>query len=146
MSGVSDSATTVPAAALPAWLIGEWSIERDIDDGRGAFDGTATFTEQPDGAVRWSEDGTMRLDAFTGPVTRVLFLHPAAPWEVRFDDGNLFHPLDLSEGRCEVEHLCGPDVYRGLYEPVSSDEFLVRWAVTGPGRDDTIVSRYRRLR
>lgn len=148
MWGVNVLPTTVAANALPAWLAGEWDVDRDIDRGRGAFTGTATFGETPesDGSVRWHESGTMRLDAFTGATTRTLFLHPGEPWEVRFDDGLPFHPLDLSTGRAEVEHLCGPDVYRGEFELVGDDEFLVRWVVTGPGRDDVIVSRYRRRR
>jgi hypothetical protein len=145
MQPVTAPSFRVPASELPAWLAGDWSVERDINAGRGAFAGTATFTEQPDGTLRWSEDGTMRLDAFTGPATRVLVVHPATPWEVRFDDGNPFHPLDLAEGACTVEHLCGPDIYRGVYDPISADELVVRWAISGPGRDDTIVSRYQRL-
>lgn len=142
---VSSSSTCIPAAALPAWLAGEWSVERDIDGGRGRFTGTATFApDGPDGAVRWSEEGDLELDGHRGTARRVLFLHPGEPWEVRFDDGLPFHPLDLSGGPCSVVHLCGPDTYRGTYDPRSDDELVVSWSVTGPGRDDTIVSRYRR--
>lgn len=142
---MSVSSISVPAPALPGWLQGRWSIDRDIDDGRGTYTGTAVFTPEPGGGLRWSEEGRLELDGYTGQATRVLFLRPGEPWEVHFDDEAPFHPLDLSAGSFDAVHLCGADTYRGTYDPVSGDELIVRWAVTGPGRDDTIVSRYRRL-
>ncbi|MDQ8043671.1 MAG: DUF6314 family protein [Solirubrobacteraceae bacterium] len=145
MSSVPAEPFRVDPADLPAWLAGTWSVDRDINDGQGAFTGTATFEPQPGGTVRWAEEGSLQLGDFTGPATRVLFLHPADPWEVRFDDGRLFHPLDLSGGGFAAEHPCGPDLYRGTYDPRSDDELLVHWHVTGPGREDDIVSRYRRV-
>lgn len=66
-------------------------------------------------------------------------------WQVNFDDGRPFHPLDLRAGRADVEHLCGPDTYRGAYEVTGPAAFTTRWHVTGPGRDDTIVTAYRKL-
>jgi hypothetical protein len=144
MLSVTVSLISVPDLALPAWLAGTWSVERDIDGGRGAFTGTADFSPEPDGTLRWSEVGRLQMDGYEGAATRVLVLHPGAPWQVRFDDGRLFHELDLARGLCAVEHLCGPDVYRGIYTVAGDAEFVVRWAVAGPGRDDTIVSRYQR--
>jgi hypothetical protein len=142
---VPVSTTYVAAGALPGWLAGAWSIERDINAGDGSFTGTATFTAQPDGTVRWSEEGQVQLNGYAGPATRVLLVHPASPWEVRFDDGRLFHEFDLATGSCSVEHLCGPDIYRGTFTVVGDDELLVAWEVTGPGRADAITSRYRRV-
>lgn len=65
---------------------------------------------------------------------------------MRFDDGRPFHPLDLRAGRADVEHLCGSDTYRGTYVVAGAEAFSTRWRVTGPGRDDAIVTAYRKLR
>ena len=135
----------LPVADLTAWLAGRWSVSRTVNGDAGAFTGTAAF-EPDDGALRWHETGELRLDDYVGAARRTLAIHPTADgWEVRFDDGRLFHPLQLRDGHCEVEHLCGPDTYRGRFDVDAETAFTVRWHVVGPGRDDVIVSHYTRL-
>jgi hypothetical protein len=129
---------------LVAFLCGEWSVRRVINDGADGFTGTASFSARGD-ALRWSERGRLRLAGYAGPARRTYLIVPdGEAWAVRFDDGRPFHPLDLRRGHAEVEHLCGPDTYRGVYDVAGADRFSVTWVVTGPGRADTIVSDYRR--
>ena len=135
---------------LASWLTGQWSVNRAINDHPGAFEGAATFIADGDGRMTWHETGRLCLDAYDGTASRTLAIVPAPGvsadiWEVRFADGRFFHPLDLTTGRCDVEHLCGPDVYAGAYTVLGQDELSVLWRVRGPGRDDTIASRYQRL-
>ena len=138
-------------ADLAAWLSGHWTVHRTINGDTAAsgghFDGTAQFTVTADGVIAWEEHGQLTLGSHAGPARRALSLHPAADrWEVRFDDGRPFHDLDLRAGTWTAEHLCGADVYRGMFSTDNGrpGHFTITWRVTGPGRDDTIVSDYRR--
>ncbi|MBV9817571.1 MAG: hypothetical protein JOZ07_04395 [Solirubrobacterales bacterium] len=134
------------AGDLIRWLSGAWSLRRAINDDPEAFVGEATFTVERDGA-RWHETGRLRLDGHVGPASRTLLVVPAGDaWAVRFEDDRPFHPLDLRDGRCEVEHPCGADRYLGTYTCLGDDELRVAWRVTGPSRDDTILTHYRRHR
>lgn len=127
---------------LGSWLAGEWSVQRYISGGRGTFRGRASFTPRQDGTTRWHEAGQLVLDGHEGPASRTLTLDPDG--QVRFDDGRPFHRLDLATGRCEAEHLCAPDTYRGTFEVLDDATLIVTWRVRGPGRDDTIRSHYTR--
>jgi hypothetical protein len=127
-------------------LIGTWTVERRLHDRRsgqaGDFTGTAAF--EPDGeGLRWVEAGTIRFAAHEGPAGRRLAIVPAGGgWVVEFADGRPFHPLDLAGG--PVEHLCGADRYAGSYDLRDPDTLEVRWRVTGPHKDLTIETTYRR--
>jgi hypothetical protein len=90
-------------------------------------------------------------------------------WEVTFEDGRPFHPWPdpetverhrsaagasgdaCTEGRARTSgtdfvHVCTPDLYRGvLVEPVGTDEWTLRWDVTGPRKDYVMTTRYTRL-
>lgn len=138
----------IPIADPVAHLAGTWDVVRQLedrhDDVRGTFRGTAAFV--PDGAgLRWSEEGVLCLGRYAGPARRELAIVPAGDgWEVRFADGRPFHPLALTTGRAEVEHPCGEDHYAGAYESDGPDVVLVRWDVTGPRADATILTRYTR--
>ena len=130
--------------SLVAWLTGAWSVDRVINGGTGRFAGTATF-EPCEAGLSWHERGRLRLGGYDGEAHRsYLIVADGDIFQVRFDDGRPFDPLYLRSGRAEVEHLCGPDTYRGVYEIDGSDAFAVTWTVTGPGRADTIASDYRR--
>jgi hypothetical protein len=142
--GVSSTRLT----ALPDWLNGHWRVRRTINDGGDRFTGNARFVALQDGRTRWEEDGELCLGEYRGPARRTLLIEPAgAPgtWLVRFDDERPFHELDLRGARWEAEHLCGPDVYRGVFEVLSDSRLAVTWRVTGPGREDRIASDYRRV-
>jgi hypothetical protein len=143
-----------PASALPvtdpvAFLAGTWQVDRDlheaVGDRSGRFVGTAAFVPE-DGGLRWTETGDARLGDYSGSASRVLLVRPTplGGWEVRFDDGRFFHPLDLADGRGCVDHPCGEDHYRGEIRVESTDRFVIAWRVHGPRKDQTIVSRYTR--
>jgi hypothetical protein len=137
---------TPAPAELDGWLRGEWEITRQINGGAGRFEGRARFTSDPatPGVTLWHEQGWLRLGAHDGPAARTLRIEPApdGAWQVRFADGRPFHPLELAGGSWDVTHLCGADVYRGHFEVQHDDRFTVTWRVTGPHKDDVIVSVY----
>lgn len=131
---------------LVAFLAGRWTVDRHLFEGetRGTFAGVAEFTRDGDGLV-WDERGRLRWQRYDGEAYRRLLVAPVEDgWEVRFDDGRLFHPIDLGAGRFEAFHPCGEDLYEGTYRVVGQDELLVRWLMRGPRTDQEIISRYRR--
>ncbi|ADB50931.1 DUF6314 family protein [Conexibacter woesei] len=167
----------VAVADLPAFLTGRWTLERTIDDRRagrrGRASGEARFEPLDAGAgasgvgasgvgasgaasggLRWIEHGTVQIGDFAGEFSRELAIVPDGDaWLVRFDDGRPFHPLDLREGRCLVDHPCGADAYAGALRAFETPagpagpagpELEVDWRVTGPAKDQRIVTRYRR--
>jgi hypothetical protein len=58
-----------------------------------------------------------------------------------FADGSPFHPWVVNE---PVVHPCAADTYRGEVTVVGPDELLITWDVTGPTKNQLIVSRLRR--
>lgn len=147
----------------PLRLVGTWRFLREIrhDDGAAyTADGEAWFSREDDGRVRWAEQGTLRWDGGSTPVTRTLFLVREAEsdggvvpdgvtdaeattgWRVTFEDGRDFHPWTAGA----VEHLCGRDLYAGgvtvATDPAPAWE--LRWRVTGLEKAYLLHTRYTR--
>ena len=147
-----------PVADLRAYLLGAWEIRRALDDRRngqhGSFEGQATFIPGDENTLAYREEGCLELGGFeTLAHQSYLYAFPAphrAPHrapnraEVRFADGRLFHPLDLSDGRWSAEHLCGADLYRGRFRAEGAERWSVLWTVTGPRKDQALESFFTR--
>jgi hypothetical protein len=91
-------------------------------------------------SVRWLEEGRLEWDGAVLPVTRELRLTPDEDgWQVRFADGRPFHPWRPGD---VVTHPCRADLYRGV---ISADPLCRRlrvlWDVTGPDKDQRIITR-----
>lgn len=139
------------ARDLRTYLRGTWQLGRMIEDRRagqtGSFIGQAVFEDDENGGLRYEETGTLRIGGHEGPASRVYlyrFPHDLGIAEVFFDDGRAFHVLDLRDGIWEGEHLCGPDIYNGLVEVIAVNQWTSRWVVTGPRKDLTMETEYRR--
>ena len=103
------------------------------------------MTVTPDGAgLRWREDGELAWNGWTTPITRTMgFEWLEREWWVVFDDGRPFHPWRLG---VLVSHPCGLDVYLGrLHYGADLDRLTVGWDVTGPVKQQRIVTTYRRV-
>lgn len=123
-------------------MLGVWSMARTIDDRHGdeqsTVDGTSELVLEDDGRIRWSERGTLHRRAGDIPVSRTLFLEPREDgWWVTFDDGRDFHPWRPGE---KVVHPCSPDTYTGSVDIIGPDTWTVRWQVSGPAKDYTMVT------
>lgn len=132
-------------------LSGSWEFERTVEDRRAGVSGNARGTArfEPEGnGLGWIENGTLEMGGHTFDAKRRMSIRPEdGRWMVRFDDGRAFHPLDLSEGRCEVGHPCREDFYDGVLELVVGDdgpELRTEGRVEGPAKDQLIRTRYRR--
>lgn len=137
-------------ADLRAFLCGCWRIDRSVLDRRhsisGTFEGRAEFT--PDGTgLLYRERGTLCFGAHQGPAEqryRYEFDDTRARATVRFRGGGLFHELDLSNGHMAVAHACEPDRYEGRFSATCPSEWTSAWTVTGPRKEQTIISVYKR--
>jgi len=134
---------------LKRFLEGEWRLERRIDDRRagqqGRFDGEAVFFADEEDLL-YREDGHLAIGDHEGPALQLYtFRFPeSGRAEVCFSDGRPFHDLDLTGGRWSCVHLCEPDRYEGEFTALDADTWRVVWKVSGPRKELTLDSTYRR--
>jgi hypothetical protein len=140
-----------PVPDLRAFLLGAWRLTR-----LGWIDGpvrvmrlvgTARFSPRASD-LAFEERGTMAFGAFAGDSVKRLMFHLAGDGaaEISFEDGAPFHRVDLSRGRADVRHECGPDLYEGRYRVLGPDLWTLNWRVTGPRKRHLIASRFVRTR
>jgi hypothetical protein len=98
------------------------------------------LTVEPDElGLRWRETGTLTWDGRQLAAERTLAVRPVdGRWWLTFADGGLFHPWVIGE---PLIHPCAADTYRGLIECRGPSSLRITWDVTGPSKDQLIVSR-----
>lgn len=129
-------------------FLGHWQFDRQIDDRNGGqlgiVTGTADFTPE-NALVRYREAGQLRIG--DGPV---LSAERSYLWrfeksvEVMFDDGRQFHsfvPMGRGQG---TDHPCGEDFYQVTYDFRGWPEWTSTFQVSGPRKDYTSVTAYKR--
>jgi len=134
---------------LMGFLEGDWHLWRWIVDRRagqkGRFAGGAAFFAD-EGQLLYREDGRLVIGGHDGSAMQLYtFSFPErGRAAVSFSDGRPFHDLDLTAGRWQATHLCDPDRYDGEFTVLGPDAWRVVWKVTGPRKDLTLDSTYRR--
>lgn len=135
-----------------AFLLGEWTLERVLDDQRtgalGSFSGTATLTSADAGAhVDYAEAGEMRWGDHAGPAFRRLACERLAGGGalLRFSDGRPYVQLDLRSGSWTAVHDCGADRYEIKTVVRSANLIEERWRVLGPAKDYTALTTLTRV-
>lgn len=127
---------------------GRWRIERRIEDrlsgAGGRFDGEAVFVPEGERLI-YRERGELRLGdgpGFTAERT-YLWRDEGGRIAVDFADGRPFHAFDPGADPA-AHHLCIADDYRVRYDFSGWPEWRAEWTVTGPRKDYTMRSVYRR--
>jgi hypothetical protein len=151
---VNDPGNFFQVNDLKEFLRGVWWLRRQLHDHAagqpGQLVGSAVFS--PSGAdLHYSEKGRLVIGDHANPVYegpalqsyRYAFPEPGRA-AVHFRDGRFFHDLDLTAGRWTATHLCDPDRYDGEFTVLDADRWRVVWRVTGPRKDLTLDSSYRR--
>lgn len=134
---------------LPAFLQGEWHLERRVWDRRvgqeGRLTGSARFLPEA-GGLLYREEGRLTFGDHEGPALQSYRYAFPAPGRaaVHFADGRFFHDLDLTAGRWTATHLCEPDRYDGAFAALGPDAWRAVWTVAGPRKDLVLDSTYRR--
>lgn len=140
------------------YFAGPWRMARRIDDRLGARQGEASgeavFAADPGGAdasMICSEAliinyGDRTWHGHQKTVWR--FDRPGGP-RLFFSDGRFFGELNFAAHapgwRAEFEHGCGDDIYRGAASVASRNSWRLVWNVTGPRKDYTLDTEYRRI-
>jgi Family of unknown function (DUF6314) len=141
-------------------LLGEWKLERMLDDHltgvSGRFEGsavvrTAEASQGDDRAAagdvaEYRETGRIEFGAHSGPSHRALKFRRRADGSVavRFADDLPFFELDLSSGSCDALHPCRADSYQLSFELKSRNLLVERWNVRGPAKNYDAVTVWRR--
>ncbi len=130
---------------------GRWSVIRTIADAYGAqagrFAGEAVLTPEGESGLVYVEEGVLRMaDGPSMTATRTyLWAFDEGGVAVQFADGRAFHRFAPGEAAVEAEHLCAADVYQVTYDFSAWPDWQVRWQVSGPRKDYTMLSRYVRV-
>lgn len=138
-----------------AWFAGSWRFERELTEGPVVHhvSGTAKFTQAASKideslySLKFLESGELLISGVTEaiPVERRL-THHATPdgIDVRFTHGGHYLTLDLSGGECVATHPCAADTYLITVTIDDPDAWTERWRVTGPTKNYSAVTLYRR--
>ena len=146
MPTISDAPRSAVRTWAPPDLVGRWDFRRRLVDRSAGILGraTGTLTVTAAGAgCRWREDGELAWNGRRAPISRTLGLaFIDGEWWATFADGGLFHPWRWD---VVVEHPCGHDLYRGLLRLGGDGNRLrIGWDVTGPAKQQRILTAYRR--
>ncbi|MHB1570149.1 MAG: DUF6314 family protein [Solirubrobacteraceae bacterium] len=135
------------------FLVGTWSLSRELADhrtgARGSFTGTAVLrpVRAPAPGAEYEEVGRIRLGGHEGPAQRQLrWLRAEGAVQVLFADGRPFFELDLRDGSCRVEHQCRADLYELSFQLADPDRLQERWRVRGPSKDYDAFTTWTRRR
>lgn len=135
-----------PLSLKPTDFLGNWALERRIDDvlsgSVSTFSGTACLSV---GENQWSyhEVGKLLL-ADAQPMTaerRYIWRADDNGVDIHFDDGRFFHRLDCSNDAV-AQHWCDPDQYDVEYNFSNWPKWQNTWSVRGPKKNYTMTSAY----
>jgi hypothetical protein len=139
-----------PVRDLSSYLGGRWQIDRKLLDRRrsvcGSILGVAEFAAAGSLLIH-REWGRLSFGNYSGAAEQrydLEFIDTADRALVRFRDGRPFHFLDLSEGRTDVTHACGSDLYEGRFIAFDRRCWQSIWEISGPRKDQRIVTLYTR--
>jgi len=134
----------------PSDFLGLWGVTRTIEDRHshqiGRFDGEATFAQKSSGALSYVETGQMRLGQ--GPsmtATRsYIWQFKKDHIDILFEDGRPFHSFEPSGKSSGTDHPCGDDYYTVAYDFLDWPSWSAVWTVSGPRKDYTSSTFYKR--
>ncbi len=131
-------------------LIGAWHLERKISSGEN-LTGKAVFSQANENCLLAEESGQLQMTD-----GNLVSAHRRWIWQEEQGDLRIFFdesPLRLYHGFRPIlkgqnwfgtgKHICQPDTYVGEYQ-MSADRMEIRQSISGPKKDYSIVSVYRR--
>ena len=107
--------------------------------------GRASFSQNGAGLL-YREAGTLTL--VTGTTLQAersyLWDEQESDIAVRFADGKPFHSFTPDGSATGTSHLCGADWYNVTYDFMRWPAWSAAWVVTGPHKEYTSITHYRR--
>jgi hypothetical protein len=140
------------ASQVMTRLAGAWSFDRVIE-GQGSMMGLATFRPLDAECLAYREQGCLKLQNGTEleAEREYVFRKRDRGFEVFFKETppRLFHTIELtaSDGGVlsgSAGHLCNLDHYQSTYIFRGDGGFVIRHIVSGPRKDYTMITTYRR--
>lgn len=139
---------TGDALTLESFL-GRWSLDRSIDDaaaGRnGVLTGEASFRPNRDGELLYEERGELQMEGIAPLMAERRYLwrrDEGHRLSIHFEDGRLFHRLNLDQTMPYDTHFCTPDVYDMTYDLRHWPVWECSARVEGPRKTYRLTSRY----
>ncbi|KJZ20353.1 DUF6314 family protein [Loktanella sp. S4079] len=129
---------------------GHWRLSRVITDRlsnqTGRLSGTAEFQDVGAGRLLYIEEGELRFGNAPPMAAKrqYLWLFHAGGVDVQFEDETAFHSFTPAGRPRGTDHPCGADIYQVQYDFSVWPEWQASWQVSGPRKDYTSVSQYRR--
>lgn len=128
---------------------GDWQMDRQITDRLGTMNGTLVGVATLSGVdttLQYDETGRLTLQggAEMEATRRYLWTFADDKVDVRFADGVTFHAFQPYGKAAGTTHLCGEDLYDVTYDFREWPVWTATWAVRGPRKDYTSVTRYAR--
>ena len=119
-------------------LIGTWHFTRHIIDNIANVErnatGELTITEN-----EWNEAGEMD----DGDFFQSYKLNMENNFTVFFNDGRLFYELPNINEKQTISHLCGDDLYEGIWE-LNDNNLFLQWVVRGKTKDYIMKTEYKK--
>ncbi len=133
---------------MRAGLEGRWRLTRRVEDrvlrADMGFGGEARFTPV-EGGLSYRETGQW-TGAPWGPLSgerSYLWRFREGFVDVCYPDGSAFHQFKPGL-KAEAEHLCGRDLYAGLYRFDLPSSWSLTWHVRGPHKDYSSATLFAR--
>jgi hypothetical protein len=146
----------IDASRVMARLAGAWSFNRIIE-GQGSMQasmqGIATFAPLDAASLAYREQGRLRLLNGTEleAEREYIFRGSDRGFDVFFkeDPPRLFHTISLAASdRGDLDgsaaHLCNLDHYQSTYTFTADGGFVIRHVVSGPRKDYTMITTFKR--
>lgn len=136
---------------------GSWTLNRTIVDFKqnqqGTYTGQSTFkldTSRKDLTVDtllYEESGYLEFSDYVDrSYQSYIYEFPNKTIShVRFSDGRFFYQLGNQHNPCSIRHICGKDIYKGVYIFIDSNTFHIHWFVHGPRKNLEIWTEFCRL-
>ena len=119
-------------------LLGTWKFTRHIVDNMAGVKrnatGELTITEN-----EWNETGEMD----GGDFFQSYKLNMENNFTVSFNDGRLFYELENINEKQTISHLCGDDLYEGIWE-LNNNNLFIQWIVKGKTKDYIMKTEYKK--
>lgn len=117
-------------------LTGKWKFNRHITDNMIKADrianGQLVITE-----TSWNEKGEMDGQ----PFFQQYKIDMQDNFTVLFNDDRVFYSLIDITAKQTIEHLCGNDLYQGIWE-LTEDKLNLQWIVKGKTKDYIMKTQY----
>ena len=124
-------------------LPGNWILQRAVS-GFGKMNGRAVFTTLKQNLLKYREEGVQESGVTF--FREYFYQHQDQAIVIYFDEqfSRPFQNLTFKDLQVQSEHLCGCDVYKGIYDfrEIAFGKFTITYEVEGPNKKYVTYTQY----